>query len=293
MKKKILAITCVIILSLTYITCFPVNAANIKKIKLNKKSVTIYIGKKVKLKVKAKGKVKWKSSNRKIATVTKKGVVKAKKVGRSKITAYKGRRKAICKVVVKKKKNQPIVSPTPLPTPQVSKRDAIAFNNYEDFYTSIQIAKMNYLTNKETTIYGLEKIDYYFDFKEINQNIGMDIVIASLGCVMLNYSDKSISKGTMGTPNNQIYLDSKPSMKNDNYVDSWYRTYSTPGKAERITINGVPAVKNIVRNGGKVVCHQYRWTQEGYDIFLALYKGIVEKYDENDFFNVIKIKVPD
>ena len=293
MKKEILAIICMIVLSLTYITCFPVNAANIKKIKLNKKSVTIYIGKKVKLKVKTKGKVKWKSSNRKIATVTKKGVVKAKKAGRTKIIAYKGRRKAICKVVVKKKKNKsPVISPPPLPN-GVDKRDTIAFYNYDDFFKSVQTAKNNYLSNKVTTIYGLEKVEYFFDFKEINENIRFDSIVVSAGSVMINYYDRSVNERTMDSSNNKIFLDSELSMKNDNYVDSWYRAYNEFDNAEKITINGVSAVKNIVRRDGKLSCYQYRWTQEGYNIFLALYKGIVEKYDEKDFFDVQKVKVPD
>ena len=44
------------------------------KVKLNKKKVTIYVGERVKLKVKGtKKKVKWRSSNKKVATVTSKG----------------------------------------------------------------------------------------------------------------------------------------------------------------------------------------------------------------------------
>ena len=291
MKKKILAITCVIILSLTYITCFPVNAANVKKIRLNKKSVSLDIGKKIKLKLKTKVKVKWKSSNRKIATVTKKGVVTAKKAGRAKITAYKGRRKAICKVVVKKKRNKSIVTPKPLPTPKISRRDSIVFHNYDDFYTSVQVAKNNYLVSKETTIYGLEKIEYFFDFKEINENIEMDRIVASLGGVTIYYYDRSISERTTDVPNTEILLFSKPSEKNDNYVDRWYRTCGKT--AEQIMINNVVAVKNIVKSDGKLIDHQYYWTQEGYNIFLNLRKGIVEKYDEKEFFDVQKVKIPD
>ena len=64
------------------------------KIKLNHKKKTIRLGQKVTLKLKhAKAKkVKWKSSNKKIATV-KKGVVKGKRKGKVTITAiYKGKK---------------------------------------------------------------------------------------------------------------------------------------------------------------------------------------------------------
>ena len=71
------------------------------RVKLNKKKVTIKVGGKVKLKLKnAKGKVTWKSSKKKVATVTGKGVVKGKKRGTVKITAKYKRKKYICKVKV-------------------------------------------------------------------------------------------------------------------------------------------------------------------------------------------------
>ncbi|MCR5837516.1 MAG: Ig-like domain-containing protein [Lachnospiraceae bacterium] len=72
------------------------------KAKLNKKKATIYVGKTVKLKVKnVKGKVKWKSSNKKVAKVSKKGLVKGIKPGKATITAKVGKKKYKCKVRVK------------------------------------------------------------------------------------------------------------------------------------------------------------------------------------------------
>lgn len=74
------------------------------KMKLNKKKATIEVGQKVKLKLKhAKGKVTWKSSKKKVASVTKKGVVAGKKAGTAKITAKCKGKKFSCKVTVKKK----------------------------------------------------------------------------------------------------------------------------------------------------------------------------------------------
>lgn len=57
-----------------------------------------------------KKKVKWSSSKKKIATVTKKGVVKAKKKGTAKIVAKIGKKKYTCKVVVKAKKKAKVTS---------------------------------------------------------------------------------------------------------------------------------------------------------------------------------------
>lgn len=76
-----------------------------KKISINKKSATLIKGKTLKLKLKnAKAsKVKWSSSKKKVATVSKKGKVKAKKKGKATITAkYKGK-KYKCKITVKNK----------------------------------------------------------------------------------------------------------------------------------------------------------------------------------------------
>ncbi len=97
-----------------------------KKVKLNKKKVTLYVGKKVRLKVKGtKKKVKWKSSKKKVATVSKKGVVKAKKKGKAKITAKVSGKKLTCKVTVKNKRKTEVTrTKTPLTTkaPTVSKK---------------------------------------------------------------------------------------------------------------------------------------------------------------------------
>lgn len=74
------------------------------KTALNKKKLTLTVGKTATLKLKGiKKKPKWTSSNKKVATVTAKGKVKAKKVGKATITAKLGKKKYKCKVTVKKK----------------------------------------------------------------------------------------------------------------------------------------------------------------------------------------------
>ena len=79
-----------------------VMAKRTPKSKLNKKNITIMMGKTSKLKLKNnKKKVKWKSLNKKIATVTKKGLVKGKSEGKTTIVAKVGKKKYKCKVRVR------------------------------------------------------------------------------------------------------------------------------------------------------------------------------------------------
>lgn len=86
--------------------------ASISTIKINKTKKTMRVGKKYKLRVVSatparivKG-IKFRSTNKKIATVTAKGMVKAKKKGTVTITAYYGGRKKVCKIKVKPKRKK-------------------------------------------------------------------------------------------------------------------------------------------------------------------------------------------
>ncbi len=104
MKKKwkhIKVIICLMFL-MTMTVSMQVSAANIK---LSKKAA-LYVGKSKDFSsaVKGvKGKVKWSSSNKKVAAVTKKGKVTAKKAGKVKITVKVGKKSATCQLTVKKK----------------------------------------------------------------------------------------------------------------------------------------------------------------------------------------------
>ncbi len=109
MKRRIVAFLMSMMLGITCVQpgtlLKPVQVqASKKKVKLNRKKVTLKIGEKIKLKLKnAKAKkVKWKSSNKKIATV-KKGVVKAKRPGKVKITAKYKKKKYKATVNIKVK----------------------------------------------------------------------------------------------------------------------------------------------------------------------------------------------
>ena len=127
-KKSIITITAVAIM-LTLAMPMSAEAASKKAPKLNKTKVTLTITKKktkpaVQLKVKnaAGRKVKWTSSNKKVATVSKKGKIVAKKKGVTMITVkVKGSKTLRCKVTVKDNRKavtkKPITNPAPSPSP--------------------------------------------------------------------------------------------------------------------------------------------------------------------------------
>ena len=129
-KKSIVFITAVAIM-LTLAMPVTAQAASKKAPKLNKTKTTLTITKKktkpaILLKVKnaAGRKVKWASSNKKVATVSKNGKVVAKKEGNAVITVkVKSSKTLRCKVTVKDnrkpvtKKPNPAPSPNPAPKP--------------------------------------------------------------------------------------------------------------------------------------------------------------------------------
>lgn len=89
-----------------------------KKVVISKKTVTLQVGKSLKLKVKgAKKKVKWSSNKKKVASVNAKGKVTAKTPGTAKIISKTSGRKFVCKVTVKPAKDvQPSIVASATPT---------------------------------------------------------------------------------------------------------------------------------------------------------------------------------
>ena len=114
-KKSIAILTSAAIL----LTGISVSAAK-KNITFVKSKQTVYVGKKITLKISVPkkyknkiSKVKWSSSNKKVAVVNKKGVVTAKKAGKTVIKAKFYGTTAKCSVIVKKKTTT--VKPTAKP----------------------------------------------------------------------------------------------------------------------------------------------------------------------------------
>lgn len=115
MKRKWKQILCGTLVGLLVATAAPaafsgngyvteVEAASKKaKPKLNKTKISVKTGKTYTLKVHGTTRMpKWKSSNKKVATVSKTGKVTAKKAGTAKITATIGKTRLTCTVNVKK-----------------------------------------------------------------------------------------------------------------------------------------------------------------------------------------------
>lgn len=101
-KTNIVTLTASIAaIAITVVSVNPMSTNAKKVVKLNKSKLTLQTGKTSKLKLKnTKKKVKWSSKNKKIATVSRKGVVKAVSVGKTTITAKSGKKKYSCKVTV-------------------------------------------------------------------------------------------------------------------------------------------------------------------------------------------------
>lgn len=99
-KFKILSFMLILALCFTFIPTVNVQAAS--KVKINKTSTTIYVGKTETLKISDTSKtVNWTSSNKNIAIVNSKGKVTAKKTGTATITAKVSGKSYKCKITVK------------------------------------------------------------------------------------------------------------------------------------------------------------------------------------------------
>ena len=164
MKQKIKGLISVALCLMLMIQSANINAAT--KVKINKTKVSIYVGKTVQLKITGtKKKVTWKSSNKKVATVTSKGKVKGIKKGTAKITATVSKKKYICVVKVKKKVDKNAISITETPIPTVSTTPSMEYK---------PIISGNIIRN------FLSLKDYITKYGEINSS-GNKFIKTSLG----------------------------------------------------------------------------------------------------------------
>lgn len=114
MKKmqKTCAVALAFSMILTSASVAQTNTVSAAKLKLNKTKATLKVGKTLKLKVKGAKKAKWSSNNFGVASVSSKGVVKAKRVGSAKITAKVKKKKLTCKITVKGNYKPAVAAPT-------------------------------------------------------------------------------------------------------------------------------------------------------------------------------------
>lgn len=113
-KAASFILTLVLIFTTVFSNCMAINVNAAKKISLNNKKITVSVGSKKTIKVKnapKKAKITFKTNKKKIATVTKKGVVKGIKQGKAKITVtvkYKSGKKNVSKKLT----SQVLICPT-------------------------------------------------------------------------------------------------------------------------------------------------------------------------------------
>lgn len=160
--KKAIALVLVAGLFVTDASCQAANTK--KKVEINYKKLVLKVGQKKKLKIKnTKKKVQWSSKNENIATVSQKGVVKAKKKGVVKIVGKIGKKKYTCKVTVKNKETvQPAEEPTTIPDSdwEVGKKSGTE----EDYNKYFALEMNNYTKKQEDTVLGtVETITYHSD----------------------------------------------------------------------------------------------------------------------------------
>lgn len=104
MRKKIVGYLVVLLLCFVLFSDFQTGHAA-QKTKISQKTLTLTVGKSKKISLKntkKKKKVRWSSSKRSVATVSRKGKVTAKKAGVAVIKAKLGKRSYYCRVKVKK-----------------------------------------------------------------------------------------------------------------------------------------------------------------------------------------------
>ena len=125
MTKKLLCYRGVLLLVILccVFSGFAGAGAATKKPRLNKKNVTLEVGKSVKIKVLSvnkKRKIKWSVKNKKIATV-KNGKITARKKGKTKVYAVVDKKKLVCNVNVKSANKKKITEKkTASPVPSVA-----------------------------------------------------------------------------------------------------------------------------------------------------------------------------
>ncbi len=138
-KNSIVKTAAVTMTAVIVVTSFPVKAVA-ADIRLNKTKLTLSVGQKKTLTVKnvnQSKKITWSSSNKKIATVSKKGVVTAKSAGNATVTAKVSGKKLKCTIKVNKKSSA---------SPKVQKADIS------------EVEKVLQLVNKERKKNGLSAL---------------------------------------------------------------------------------------------------------------------------------------
>lgn len=256
MKMLMVALVFMLAVSLAGTTA---SAATAKKLKMKKKKVTIEVGQKKKLAVTVKpkkAKIKWSTNKKKVATVSKKGVVKGKKKGTAKITAKSGKKKATCTVKVKKASKYDISSVVVLNSKVVRvtlnkakslKAGDFAVKVKEDGKgTARKALRIGSITNSGNKIYELILSTDDTAYYDVNTISNGDYV--SVTCSKLNgVKTKEAIYHASHNPSNE-YVDGivGNTIDRDIYFSSWTTGYCS------FSVSGLPAGLKVYNFGNYI-----------------------------------------
>ncbi len=171
----------ILLIAALAVTAVPIHSLAKAKVKLNKTKLSMNVGKTASLKLKNnKKKVKWSSSNKKVAKVSAKGKVKGLKKGKATITAKVGKKKYKCKVTVKARKEaEATKKSSPMP-----KSTAAATNKPVPKPTEIPIATPDITPTAtptqrptETPVPKLEYIYFEEQIEDVELKLGEEIYL--------------------------------------------------------------------------------------------------------------------
>lgn len=251
-----------------------------KKIYTNVKKQKVYIGQKYRLKISkvrptsASKKVKWKSSNKKVATVNKSGVVKGIKKGTATITATSKSNptvKVSCKITVLK-----------LSSKRVARKPIVVMNQYEK---NNNIKDQNLLISKYSELKQLKKmIKKNYDYPEK--------VLKKLN----KYNKSFFKKKCFYYTKDSVMLTRQYRHYSADSVAGSIRSYFSIGKVEKKIINGkvvcsITATRNnIINEKPKLVDDSKGPIKADYFEKIAASNEYIVEFNKKDIKDVDKFK---
>jgi len=158
------------------------------------------------------------------------------------------------------------------------------FSSREEFHWAIQESKQQAAKGEEKRIDALDEIAWYIDFKSVKKELELQEVALTSGWVGLSYG----KKGDESEDQLRVQLYRPIFEYEPNYVEDFKKRIPNPIDMK---INGNPAVKDIYSDGERVSNH-YNWTENDMNIYLRVPAWLLEKYPEEDFFDIQIVTVP-
>ena len=189
-RNHLAAMAVIILFTLTLLLPMQTQAAP----KISRKKITLTAGKTATLRVKGtKGKVKWKSSKKKVVAVKKtsarKAKITAKKKGQAKVTAIVGRKKLVCQVTVKAKGTSGS-SKNPGKDEKNPGKDSFALK-------APKLKKVDIMENSVRVYWSY--VDGAIGYEILRRDTGDWTVIATARKNALSYTDTTVKPGMVYT----------------------------------------------------------------------------------------------